>query len=109
MEADAAVALGVGRSFSSRNFASIPHVDGKNRGGSWGLAFGTYDSAGIWVLDEENGTVKRCIKKMLSTKAESSTKRGMLGQQRTTPALHNANHIVVTHQILPKCDLLRRD
>jgi len=40
-----------------RNFQSRPHVDGNNKGASWGLSFGDFvgKNSGIWVLDP-NGT-----------------------------------------------------
>ena len=35
-----------------RNFISRPHVDGNNKGKSWGLAFGNYVGGGVWSLCE---------------------------------------------------------
>ena len=38
-----------------RNFRSIPHVDGNNRGDSWGVSFGEHTEGGIWILNADGG------------------------------------------------------
>merc|ERR1712224_1153562 len=46
----------------NKNYATKMHVDGNNEGPSYIAGFGDYTGVGVWVMDEENGTVEMEIK-----------------------------------------------
>jgi hypothetical protein len=49
-----------------RNVESEPHVDGNNKGDSWGLAFGDFEGGGVWVVDGREGAdLEYCLREVV--------------------------------------------